>query len=309
MKKVVRSMLALALVLSILCSVSAVSPAVLGAQSLAKVSGLQLTTEGKDKNLKLTWKAQKGATGYQIYRSTSKKKGTFQRVASVRGKTSYRDSALKNATVYYYKVRAFAKQNSKTVYGPFAKGNLSTRLTLRFLQKYMTKANHIALGWTANALELNESLDYDHAIELTMTSPGGYQYEQTFAPVRSKKYKCVADIEKDLAKYFVKSAYEEYMDYYQDVDGQLYGIVGDSGGDYYGLNGIMRIDSLKDRSCRLSVDDLNRPGHGSGGSEVHYTEKADLIYKNGRWLFTEILGNWGLYEQGDAYWNLQNKSK
>ena len=87
----------------------------------AKVTNLKITTANKKRQLKLTWKLQHAVDGYQIYRSTTGKSGTYKRIVTVRNKNSYVDKELKNATTYYYKVRAFSKQNEKAVFGSFSK--------------------------------------------------------------------------------------------------------------------------------------------------------------------------------------------
>lgn len=70
----------------------------------AKVTNLKITTANKKGQLKLTWKFQNTVDGYQIYRSTTGKSGTYKRIVTVRNKNTYVDKELKNATTYYYKV-------------------------------------------------------------------------------------------------------------------------------------------------------------------------------------------------------------
>ena len=68
------------------------------------------------KQAKIAWKRAKGATGYIVYMSTSKR-GTYKAVATIRkaGTTSYTKKGLKKGTTYYFKVRAFNK-SGKTTY-------------------------------------------------------------------------------------------------------------------------------------------------------------------------------------------------
>ena len=277
------------------------------AQTPSAITNLKITTANKKKLLKLTWDKQSGADGYQIYRSTTGKTGSYKKIATLQNKSVYVDKNLKAAKTYYYAVRAFHKADGKNYFGSFVKTNLSTKLTAEFLKKYMTKANHVSLGWAANALEESQSLDMRYQKTVTVTYPNGYQDRLTFALIRSKKYKCVADIEHDLAQYFFKASYKDYIDgYYRDIDGKLYGIVGDPGGDYYGENGVLTIDSLSDKRCRFHVDDLFRDDDVYRDNPVFYTENLELVYRNGRWLFTDLLGNWGLYEYGNSYWDLKS---
>lgn len=71
-----------------------------------------------NRNLLLTWNAVSGATGYSIYRSTSKN-GTYQRIKIITsGRTlSYLTNLPKEGTSYYYKVQAYRLVNSKYVCG------------------------------------------------------------------------------------------------------------------------------------------------------------------------------------------------
>jgi len=70
---------------------------------------------------KLTWTKQMANTGYQVYRSTSKN-GTYSKISTLKGtsKRTYTDSKVKKGKTYYYKVRAYAKVNGKTVLGKFS---------------------------------------------------------------------------------------------------------------------------------------------------------------------------------------------
>ena len=68
-----------------------------------------------------SWKKQKNATGYEIYRST-KKKGKYKKIATIKkvSKASYTNKKLKKGKTYYYKVRAYKTQSGKKVYGTFS---------------------------------------------------------------------------------------------------------------------------------------------------------------------------------------------
>ena len=59
-------------------------------------------------SVSLEWQKVKGASGYEIYRSTSKK-GTYKRIASVKkaATVSYKDKSVKSGKTYYYKVRPY----------------------------------------------------------------------------------------------------------------------------------------------------------------------------------------------------------
>ena len=299
MKRFLALLLALAVWMSLFTlSVSASEKN--NAQAPSAITNLKITTANKKKLLKLTWDRQPQADGYQVYRSTTGKSGSYKKIATLQNKSVYVDKDLKAAKTYYYAVRAFYKTSEKTVFGSFAKVNLSTRLTKSYLQKLIQKANKVSLGWTMNALDEHDALDMsDQRVFLVFYGDGNYADEQTFARIRSKRYHSVKDIENDLACYYDESLYQDYInDYYRDFDGKLYGIVGDTGGDYHGTEGKLKIVSVSDTAYRIDVKDIGR----YFGEETICVEKIKLTYKNGRWLFHDLLSNWGLFDAGSKYW-------
>ncbi len=57
------------------------------------------------RSVKVSWKKVAGASRYEIYRS-KKKTGSYKKIATVKGKTSYRDRKASTGKTYYYKVKA-----------------------------------------------------------------------------------------------------------------------------------------------------------------------------------------------------------
>ncbi|MBQ7740510.1 MAG: fibronectin type III domain-containing protein [Eubacterium sp.] len=100
----------LSVVLCLVMMVSAVGiPVIAEAASVGKVSTLKVTYTSNSA-VKLKWNKVKGATGYQVFKSTNKSKG-FKKVKTVnKGKavTAAVKSLKKNKT-YYFKVRAVKK--------------------------------------------------------------------------------------------------------------------------------------------------------------------------------------------------------
>lgn len=82
----------------------------------SKVSSFKAVRSSKTA-AKLTWKKVSKATGYEIYRSTSKSSG-FKKIATIKksATVSYNDKSIKNNKVYYYKIRCYWKSGSQTVY-------------------------------------------------------------------------------------------------------------------------------------------------------------------------------------------------
>lgn len=72
------------------------------------------------KTATISWNKVGSVSGYQLYRSTSKK-GRYQCVKTLSSKSgSYKNGKLKRKKTYYYKVRAYKKVNGKTFYSGFS---------------------------------------------------------------------------------------------------------------------------------------------------------------------------------------------
>ena len=85
---------------------------------------LNTTVSLKTKNntVSVNWKKTNGASGYYIYRATSKK-GKYSKIKTITsGKTlKYIDKKVKSGKSYYYKVIPFGKINGKAVKGAYSK--------------------------------------------------------------------------------------------------------------------------------------------------------------------------------------------
>lgn len=71
--------------------------------------------------IKLSWDKASYASGYRIYRSTSKD-GDYKKIGEVSGSasTSFTDKKLSPGKTYYYKVRAYRKVGNSRDYGSFS---------------------------------------------------------------------------------------------------------------------------------------------------------------------------------------------
>jgi len=73
------------------------------------------------KQAKLTWKKVDGASGYEIYKATSKD-GKYKKVTTIKkGSTkTYTEKKLTSKKTYYYKVRAYRTVSGKKVYSGYS---------------------------------------------------------------------------------------------------------------------------------------------------------------------------------------------
>lgn len=98
------------------------------AQAASTPAQVSLTVkQTASKTVTLTWKKVSGADGYEIYRKTGAS-GTYTKIKTITsGSTlTYKNTGLSIGKKYYYKVRAFDKQGSKTVRGKYSTGKSLT---------------------------------------------------------------------------------------------------------------------------------------------------------------------------------------
>jgi fibronectin type 3 domain-containing protein len=72
----------------------------------------------KSKQVAVTWKKATGASGYEVYRSTTKN-GKYSKLTTTT-KLTYTNTKLTGGKKYYYKVRAYRTVDGKKVYGSFS---------------------------------------------------------------------------------------------------------------------------------------------------------------------------------------------
>ncbi len=89
------------------------------ATTLSKVGNVTGFTKStvKISQINLVWNSVATANGYEIYFSSQSASG-YTLLATASG-TKYTHSGLKNATNYYYKIRAYRLEDGKKVYGSF----------------------------------------------------------------------------------------------------------------------------------------------------------------------------------------------
>ncbi|MCR5785246.1 MAG: fibronectin type III domain-containing protein [Eubacterium sp.] len=76
----------------------------------------------------LTWDKTTGATGYIVYRATSKS-GTYKKIKTIKGASNvtYTNTGLSSGKKYYYKVVAYTKYKGTIYYGVGAKVGVKTK--------------------------------------------------------------------------------------------------------------------------------------------------------------------------------------
>lgn len=98
--------------------------------------------------IKVKWDAVSGATGYQIVRASSKD-GTYKNMWKTKG-LYYNNSSLAQNIFYYYKVRAYKKEDGKTYYGPYCSPvKAITTLPATTSLKFTTTKTAVTVKWSA----------------------------------------------------------------------------------------------------------------------------------------------------------------
>jgi lactocepin len=101
--------------------ISPYSSIVSGKPVLKAPTGLKTVSSDYNK-LTVSWAKVSGATGYEVYRATSKT-GKYSKVATIKsgGTVRYADSKLTTGKTYYYKVLAYRTEKGKKQAGPYSK--------------------------------------------------------------------------------------------------------------------------------------------------------------------------------------------
>lgn len=80
-----------------------------------------ITLKAKKKAAVVSWKKIKGVSGYEIYRSTKKKKGYKKiKTAKKAAVVKYTNKKLTKKKKYYYKIRAYKIVDGKKVYSSYS---------------------------------------------------------------------------------------------------------------------------------------------------------------------------------------------
>lgn len=107
-----------------------------------------VSVAGGVKKASLKWNKVTGASGYEIYMSSSVK-GTYSKIAKVSSSTlNYTKTGLSSAKNYYFKIRAFRTAENMTAYGSYSDYKYSgTATSTPSITKLTGGANKITVSW------------------------------------------------------------------------------------------------------------------------------------------------------------------
>ena len=111
-------------------------------------AGLKLTASTFD-TVTMTWSAYSMATGYEVYKATSKS-GKYSKLYSTTGTSYYRTGLTTNKTCYY-KVRAIRSENGKTIYSAFSAPIAGTPKMAAPAASVTGSTSNVKISWTAPA--------------------------------------------------------------------------------------------------------------------------------------------------------------
>lgn len=163
--------------------------------SLDKTKITQLTGKNSDYTY-LKWKKVSNASGYEIYRSTSKDKN-FKKIKTIKkGSTvTYKDKSVKAGKTYYYKIRSF-----KTGGGDTVKAGYSPVQKVKVLKKISSV--------TASATKSQVKLKWKKV-------SGATKYQVYRSTKKNGTYKKIATVKKNVLTYKDKSVSQNKTYYYK----------------------------------------------------------------------------------------------
>ena len=121
------------------------------------------------KYVKVSWTAVPGATGYEVWRSTTSSGGYTRILQAASGATGFTDSGLVTNTVYYYRVRAYRTIGTTKAYGDFsAVKSAKPVLSVPALTAASAGYKYVKVSWSA----VSGASGYE--VWRSTTSSGGY---------------------------------------------------------------------------------------------------------------------------------------
>lgn len=119
---------------------------VMSAKTIVKISVNSITSSGSG-TLVLKWDKVSGVKAYQIYRKVSG--GTYAKIATVSGDSNvtYTDKKLSTSKTYYYKIRAYQKQNGVTGYGNFSTETEARTIAKTSITGVVSNEDGMKISW------------------------------------------------------------------------------------------------------------------------------------------------------------------
>ena len=224
--------------------------------------------------------------GYEIYRSTSGKSGTYQKIGTTR-KLVYTDTGLKNGTVYYYRVRGYLKLGEKTYYSGFCTGSGCTKLTNAQATTVLQKAYRVAGMWMDLAqpncnrnrvITKKRTITYDDGTSVT--------FKAEYYLVKNQKIQTKKQLKKYLSKYFDKEQVSVFVDdIYVEKDGKLWMYHfdwGDGAGPFAERDKVIYVSQTLDRMKFVNICNWGNDEDLFCDPVIHEAE-----FRNGRWILTD----------------------
>ena len=159
-------------------------------------------------SIKLSWDKASYASGYRIYRSTSKD-GDYKKVGELSGstKTSFTDKKLSPGKTYYYKVRAYRKVGNSRDYGSY-----SSKL------KASTKCNSPVITLSSTSNKTNNSTKTGNVKVSWKKVTGAYGYAVYRADSKNGNYKRIKTIKSSSTLSYVDKNLKSGKTYYYKVN-------------------------------------------------------------------------------------------
>ncbi len=187
----------------------------------------RITYEKSTTTVDLTWSKSSGATGYRVYQYNASK-GTFVKIASVKGTTNYWVKGLKANTSYKFRVEPYIKLSNGTV----IEGAVSKTVTVttdKAYAKYSDINNFVDIGKYLGISYIKKDTVYESGMKITT-----YYYDRSkvisalnngknlgLAVYESKTYQYYNTLEEDRALftyyyYPSKDVMVMFGDFYMD---------------------------------------------------------------------------------------------
>ncbi len=289
--------LSLLFAIVLVCCIFPFSNAETAAISVDNTLSVSASNRGKRTKILLQWIPLADIDGVQIYRSETGKRGSFQKLVSVRGASFFFDSGLKSNHIYYYKIRPFTKTSDGNVFGKFSCITASTALTESFLLKKLHKAQTVANAFLDNSMP--RCKNSDSIIRSVETDDGLLTCR--FFEVNRGSIRTIAGLKKYLRKYFSSDLVDFVVNsYYCEYKGRLYQLEGDSIDPSYILQDQTSLQIISQNDLSVSFKavfckpDLNQEKHTFASFLGAPEQKQRRNKTNGRITVNLTSEDWNL---------------